>query len=502
MIETGIGWRATLRRLLTWTLPVLAVAPVLRAQGPNVEYYYDPAVALPWAECSVGLAGGSRLSLPFLPMVTRGIHAPVGTADYTTDVAVEAAMVFVGDGIVNDDWDAYRHAWSGYGEPIDVAGKAVVLCYDCPGSAGDVASSSPAARVAVAAKRGAVAVVIFSVEKEAPFLLLDRDRVPDPEIPVVSLSRRGAAALLAAAGVGDSKLLDRLAAGEAPPPSQELITRLRLTFDGAFERVETDHFVFAFRGSEIPRSEVAAAAEVHEASMSAIETILGSPGDRPLPRGTIVYFTGFDTKTFYTHHWGSGLATDGGVFLIWAGADLDPGLIAHENTHTFTGYAWGESSSFLAEGVARHVEAAVTDPGMNHEETRRRLAQGEVPPLDAMLPIDVGSDALTPVAYPAAGSFVGYLIDAYGLDALREVYRLEGRSAEEKAAVDTWTTALGKALPVVDREWREWLRQGEAHPHRGACAHRSGPGPSRVSHSRRKRSMAAGSGGCSSAPQG
>ncbi len=463
-----------MNRFTAWASPglfaalVVAVAgPPLLAQGPSVAYYYQPGLALPWAACSVSMGGGSRLPLPFLPVVVDGAHAPVGTAGYTLDVAVDAPMVFVGDGVVREGWDAYRHTWAGDGEPLDVAGKAVVLCYDCrppaPGG-GPQASEEPpplAERLAVAARRGAAAVVAFSVGRDAPFLVLAPDGVPDPEIPVISLSRPGAVSLFEAAGAGGEKLLDELASAAEPPPSRELITRLQLRIEGAFERVETRHFAFSFRGSVISRRDVESVAAVHEKCLVAIEAALGRAGDPPLPAAHVVYFTGFDAKTFYTHHWGSGLASGGGVFLIWPGPEVDPGLIAHEHTHTFVGNAWGASSSFLGEGVARYMEARVTDPAKNRTETLRYLDEGKLPPLAAMLPIDVGSDELTPMAYPAAGAFVEYLLDTYGLGVLRSVYELEGRSLEEKRARDTWESVLGEPLERVDREWRRWLRAAE-----------------------------------------
>jgi hypothetical protein len=448
------------------TLALLAVTATSHAQGPDVGFYYDPQLALPWAECSVVLGAGAELRIPFLPVVSLATQGPVGTAGYRENVLLDVPMVLVGDGLVTGSWDAYRHTWSGDGEPLDVAGKAVLLCYDCanPRAEASEAEAAVARRVAAAASRGAAAVVLFSMETEAPFLALDPDEVPEPEIPVVTLSRAGAMRVLQASGAGAGRLLEELAALSGPaaegaesPPSRELITRLRLRIDGAFETVETESFRFRFRAIAIPRESVARVGDLHESSLRSLRVVLG-PGERPWPTAPITYFAGFDSKTFYTHHWGSGLANRTGVFLVWPGGEADPGLIAHENAHTYTGLHWGGSSSFLNEGVARHVEAEVTAPDRNHAETGRYLEQGKLPPLDSMLRIDVGSDELTPVAYPAAGSLVGYLIETRGLETLRMVYELEGRPVEAKDAASTWEIALGQTLEALDLQWRKWLR--------------------------------------------
>jgi hypothetical protein len=444
-----------------FALLLATAAPAALAQGPDAGYFYGRAVSLSWAECSLSLGGGSRLTLPFLPVVAKENRTPVGTTGYTKDIAVDAAMVFVGDGIVAEGWNAYRHTGPGDGDEVDVAGKVVVLCYDCASPGVDPASeaASLGARLAAAASRGAVAAVVVSKEKEAPFLVLGPGRIPEPEIPTITISARGAAALFEAAGVGGAGFLGELRDGETPPPSRGLIPRFRLAIEGAFERVESEHFVFLFRGAELRRQRVEEVAAVHEASLEAIEEELGGPGDRPWPTGTTVYFSGYDSKIFYTHHWGLGLSDSAGVFLVWDGSEVDPGLIAHEHAHTFAALNWGRSSSFLNEGVGSHLEATVTDPDRNHDETRSNLTRGTLPPLGELLDIEVGSDELTPVAYPAAGSLVGYLIEVYGKDTLRKVFELEGRSAEARRATDTWQTALGKPLAQVEAEWHAWLRE-------------------------------------------
>jgi hypothetical protein len=439
----------------------LAWASGGNAQGPSVEYFYHPGTTLEWASCTVTQDGGSELRVPFLPVIlTAPVQAPVGTEKYTESIAVSAPMVFVGDGIVSDTWNAYDHTFAWASAPIDVQGKVALLCYDCANSlvADSAPGSSLAARVQALATRGAIAAVLLSSVKEAPFLFLDSSDAPVPEIPLITVTRTTAADILDAAAPGGREVLDQLKAMGEPPPSRDLITRLQLRIEGTFDRLETEHFLFLFRASRIDRKAVAAASSVHETALTSIRNTIGNPDDRSWPQATTVYFAGFDSKLFFTHHWGFGLSNDAGAFLQWDGGEADLGLITHEHTHTFTALNWGRSSSFMEEGVARFVESQVTDASMNDQETRCLLDRGKLPPLVEMLYIDVGGDELTPIAYPAAGSLVGYLLETNGMQTLRRIFELEGQSREEKGTRDTWQQALSKSLGWVDQDWRSWLR--------------------------------------------
>ncbi len=80
------------------------------AQGPDPAYYYLQEIDLPWARCSVYMEGGSKVKIPFYPVVTSGVRsAPMGIGNYDRDVLVEGPVVFTGNGIVKEGiWDSYR----------------------------------------------------------------------------------------------------------------------------------------------------------------------------------------------------------------------------------------------------------------------------------------------------------------------------------------------------------------------------------------------------------
>jgi hypothetical protein len=130
------------------------------------------------------------------------------------------------------------------------------------------------------------------------------------------------------------------------------------------------------------------------------------------------------------------------------------GLAVHENTHTLLTSNWGGSSSFFNEGFARYAESMATSPERDRAATREFLAAGRLPPLAEMLGMNVGADPRTDVGYPAAGALVRYLVDTYGLDVSRRVWRLQAGGNSDRA----WAEVFNRPLAEIEREWMAWLR--------------------------------------------
>jgi hypothetical protein len=443
---------------------LLTPARALEAQGPHVSHFFNPATEVPWAEGVVYQDGGSRQKLPFLPLVATGAYrAPMGTANLTRDVAVDGPLVFLGNGIVHgDDWNSYLgHREDGSRGPIDVAGKIVLFSHDAPDSVrerfGRVVPLRD--RIRDAAARGAAAVALFSTRTDHPWIAVQFEPGAEvPDIPAIILSRKSVLDVFAASGVFDEAVLERWGETRAPPESRELITRMRIRLDGAFETIETDNFVFRYPRNAYDRDVMGRIAELNEQSLEFLRTALQ---DREAPRWerlTTASFPGFDIKFFYTSHVGRGLASREGVFNVFAGGVPDFGLIVHENMHVLSG-SWAESTtSFLIEGIAMHMEALATERARNHHRTAAFLEAGELFPLESIATFQIGLPGMkTEVAYPASGSFTGFLIDAYGLAPFRDVYALESRAPEERETDDSWTRAYGRGLRALEREWVEWL---------------------------------------------
>jgi len=75
-----------------------------------------------------------------------------------------------------------------------------------------------------------------------------------------------------------------------------------------------------------------------------------------------------------------------------------------------------------------------------------------------MVDFNIGSSGLkTQVGYPASGSFVAFLMETYGLEAMKKVTQLEGRSPKERKKTDSWQKSFGKHLSELEKEWLYWL---------------------------------------------
>jgi hypothetical protein len=451
-------------------LVVLAsISPTMQAQGPKVSYYYHPQTELSWARCEVHLQGGSGQKIPFLPVVCSSFrHAPMGTGNFDKDIAVDALLIFAGNGIVKESaWDCYSGRKADYTVGrIDIAGSVVLFCNDFTDDVeAKIGGEFPLARrISEAASRKASAVVVFSSVKEFPFLTVGyKTEAEIPDIPVITITKNSAIDILNSAGVDGAALLREWAESRKPPESQVLISRLSLKIKGKFARTGTRNFLFRYRVDEIPAEQMNELAEVNEKALAFLYKVFGEEKDLRWNVLSTVYFRDYDTKIFYTHHWGLGWATDEGTYMVHGGGVPNFPLAVHENAHILIGLNWGGSTSFLSEGIGKYAEAQAEDRDKNDRQTIEFLKAGKLFPLQEMVAFDIGSPGLnTDVGYPAAGSFVGFIIQSCGLKALKEVYILIARSSDGGKSDAPWQKALGKPLLALEKGWLGWLAQ--THP--------------------------------------
>lgn len=438
----------------------------LYAQGPKPELYYNPTAELQWAECYIYMDGGSRIKIPFLPVVLgRFQQSPLGTGNYSKDVAVDAPLVFIGNGIHKDgEWNCYKGRRRDYttGE-IDVAGKAVVLCYDFPDKVEDkLKVEFPLERrIAEAARRKAAAVILFSFEEDYPFVYARFSKESEiPDIPAITITKSSLHNFfLCNFEVNDTEMIQKWKESGIPPEAIELDAKVRLKIEGAFMSAETKNFLFRSRQAEMSKTDLEKIASLNEKALDLLIKYFKDEPGLTWKKNLVVYFRDYDTKYFYTHLLGRGNAREGGVFNIHSGGLPDLGLAVHENAHILIGASWGESSSFMSEGLGRYAEAMATDKDRNHHYVVQFLKSGELFPLKDMLFFMIGAGGLkTIVGYPASGSFVDFLIQSYGLKALKEAYQLEGRPPEAREKEDTWQKVYKKSIQDLEKKWLGWLK--------------------------------------------
>ena len=433
------------------------------AQGPSRSYYYLATTDLPWAECFIHQAGGSQTKIPFLPAINMETIGPCGIGRYTKDINLDVPIVFVGNGIVKEgEWDSYQGKRPDYSiGDLDVSGKLVMLCYDFPDSITQVIKEdiSIAQRVAEAASRNAAGVILFSHETQYPWVRLSPYENQDfSDIPVICVTMESAKNILSSFYIyGGESIIDKwLETGTTM--SMELSCNAKLKLRGKFDRIDTKNFSISFRKDVIPVAQMEQLSETNKKSLEFLFEYFKDLDNLTWEKQHIGYFAGYDSKIFYTRHWGAGLASSAGVFSVLRGEALDYGTAVHENMHILAFQNWKGSSSFMNEGIGRFAEAMATDKNKNHIKALEYLKNEQLYPVKEMLTFHIGMPGLeTEVGYPASGSFIGYLADEYGFKSVTRALKLESRSDEEKLEKDTWVEVYGKSIQELDQDWRRWL---------------------------------------------
>jgi len=173
-------------------------------------------------------------------------------------------------------------------------------------------------------------------------------------------------------------------------------------------------------------------------------------------KSLVVYFNAYDSKVFYTHHWGKGFSTGNAIFNVQEGDVPGFALAVHENMHNRWQY---DAGSFLNEGIAMYAESLASDSLQNDRKTLEYLKSNKLYPLTEMLNFQIGIPGpQTDIGYPAAGSFIHFLMNKFGLPALQKLFIQESGTEEEKAKTNSWIAVYHLSLSDLENQWYEWLR--------------------------------------------
>jgi len=137
---------------------------------------------------------------------------------------------------------------------------------------------------------------------------------------------------------------------------------------------------------------------------------------------------------------------------------------AHESVHIYSALV-GRPSDFFNEGIA--VALAVDPLGGRdyplwsstpvHDVARASLRSGDVPPLAAIVETSPFRALPDSVSYPAAGSFMEFLVDTRGLAAVLAFFRTGDRFDSLETIERNFQAAFGVTLAEADAAWRAFL---------------------------------------------
>lgn len=438
----------TMKKRFNITLVVLnflCITIISNAQGPGLSFMYNPLTEFSFASCYVYLEGGAKSKIPFMP-VTNEKSAPSGTDKYSKDVKINAPIVFVGNGIVKENVaNCYKD--------LEVKDKVVLFCYDFPDTVNlDLEKEiNRQMRIEEAARRGASAIVAFSMTNEYP-LFKYKNPIEEtiPEVPIIAINKISAENIISSSGYNVNEIFNEWEE-KGTFKSMEIISKLSLFIKGKFDRIESENFTYVFREEVISRKEVEDLIQINESSVEFLLELLGSE-NLNWSKSFVAYFRDFDTKLFYVSHWGWGLANESGAFMFYDGKLPDYSLAVHENMHTLIYNNWGKSSSFMVEALGKYAEAKSGNDNDNHLKVIEFLKNGKLKPLNKLISINnIGGDPFTEIAYPVSGSFIEYLINTYGMNNVKQAYQMENQ--KEPVGKDTWVFTFGESLESLEKEW-------------------------------------------------
>jgi hypothetical protein len=232
-------------------------------------------------------------------------------------------------------------------------------------------------------------------------------------------------------------------------------------------RHDTEHFVIYYPpGGDIER-DIHAIAEDHEFRYAQVARLLGAQ-----PQGTITSFYFADASDKYR------MMGAGRVYMakpwrneIYLQHQLFPHqVLRHEIAHVIAGVfgspifkvsadTWLGLPVIFNPGLIEGTAVAADWPDhftrelTPHQSVKAMLEMGMAPPPDRVL--STGFLAMSSArSYTLAGSFVRYVLDTYGAEKLRQLYRTGGRFGE----------VYGKSQADMVREWRAMIDAIELPP--------------------------------------
>ena len=223
-------------------------------------------------------------------------------------------------------------------------------------------------------------------------------------------------------------------------------------------RRETPHFIIYFPAGAPFSAEMDAIAEDHELRYAQVVRSLGVA-----PRAKIVsfYFAGAADKGRWMGAENAYIAKPWRREIYLSHETFPHGALRHEIAHIVAGefgdslfhvsVAWwgwppAQFNVGLIEGAAVAPDWPAGQTLTPHQSVRAMLELGLLPPLSRTLATSF-FDFSSAQSYTTAGSFCYFLIERYGIERFRALYRSGGTSSD-------FPRLYGKTLDALDREWR------------------------------------------------
>ena len=212
----------------------------------------------------------------------------------------------------------------------------------------------------------------------------------------------------------------------------------------------TNRFIYFFeKGSEKPPN---AAIRANEKYLRSLEGVFGAKHE-----GKIHYYK-YDTPDRKADVTGSSSRSHLEGDEIHSTAWTD----AHDLVHLVM-KPMGTSLAFLSEGIANYWDDTLNDRDV-HDKARRLGTRRMVLPTARYLDPKFFHATSERLGNVVAKSFVGYLVEQYGLDKFKEFYEKVALDATVADVHEHFLSVYGVEFMTFDQAWRTWLKPKSSQP--------------------------------------
>ncbi len=190
---------------------------------------------------------------------------------------------------------------------------------------------------------------------------------------------------------------------------------------------KTPHYIFYFTSDSPAEKEIELIASRQESAYTKIHLLLNTDFISEPIRYYIYPSEELKKELMGDDGYAQAIWHDNSVHIVYT--DSIKPLGEHEDTHLLT-LSWGVSFGLLQEGLAEYTSGCVWHGVDEDMIARDEYEKGSLPAVPALMSHDAWvhySENREQILYPLAGSFVRFLIQSYGLEVFKKIYKETNR---------------------------------------------------------------------------
>jgi hypothetical protein len=128
----------------------------------------------------------------------------------------------------------------------------------------------------------------------------------------------------------------------------------------------------------------------------------------------------------------------------------------HEDTHLLS-LPWGLSIYLFCEGLAQYMENNFMGKDI-HAIAQKLFQEKKLYPLEWLCDNNNWKDVKPIIIYPQSGSFSKFIIEKYGKDSFKDLYRNTSRAFENTINLSKIEKIYHKKIEQLESEWLDFLK--------------------------------------------